>query len=133
MGGHVTISSKIRSIKVLEFLACKIKFGSSFHIKLFCMLWNLIFKIKIWPTFAHKKTPASNEHEVKIPPCWLYTSYRVYMYIYIIIKMFSVLGLMTLLNHKHVIWVSYYILKIAYQEVRSLTSYKKFNDQLLGY
>ncbi len=47
--------------------------------------------------------------------------------------MFSVLGLMTLLNLKHVIWVSYYILKIAYQEVGSLTSYKKFNDQLLGY
>ncbi len=47
--------------------------------------------------------------------------------------MFSVLGLITFLHHKHVIWVSYCILKIAYQEVRSLTSYKKFNDQLLGY
>jgi hypothetical protein len=131
MGGHVTISSKIRSIKLPEFLACKIKFGSSFHIKLYCMLWNWIFKIKIWPTFAHKKNLVSNEHEVKILPCWLYTSYRVY--IYIIIKMFSVLGLITFLNHKHVIWVSYCILKIAYQEVRSLSSYKKFNDQLLGY
>jgi len=62
-----------------------------------------------------------------------YTPVIGYIYIYIIIKMFSVLGLMTLLNLKHVIWVSYYILKIAYQEVRSLTSYKKFNDQLLGY
>jgi hypothetical protein len=45
-------------------------------------------------------------------------------------KMFSVLGLITFLNRKHVIWVSYCILKFAYQEVRSLTGYKKFNDQL---
>jgi hypothetical protein len=36
------------------------------------------------------------------------------VYIYSIIKMFSVLELITFLNHKHVIWVSYYILKIAY-------------------
>jgi hypothetical protein len=56
----------------------------------------------------------------------------IYIYIYNI-KMLSVLGLITFLNHKHVIWVSCCILKIAYQEVRSVTSYKKSNDQLLGY
>jgi hypothetical protein len=122
MGGHVTISSKIRSIKVPEFLACKIKFGSSFHIKLFCRLWNWIFKIKIWPTFAHKKTLVNNEHEVKIPHAG-YTP--VIGYIYSIIKMFSVLGLITFLNHKHVIWVSYCILKIAYQEVKVINQLQK--------